>query len=139
MIVPQLVPQLQIGRAASDFLEILKHRIYHFESLVNLLANLGTSQDDLAADEDQEHNLGLDHAVNKTREQLRLVRTEIVMARSQTLQTDGKLDITGSDDVLNLEVGELGVETELLDNASILSRRQLGIIFGFGTSNNHLT
>ena len=34
---------------------------------------LGTSQDNLARDEDKQHDLGLDHAVNETREQLRLV------------------------------------------------------------------
>lgn len=33
-----------------------------------------------------------------------LVRTEHMMATSQTLQPDGELDIAGADDVLNLEV-----------------------------------
>jgi len=64
----------------SDLLEVLKHRVDHFEGLVNLLSNLGASQDNLAADEDQEHNLGLDHTIDETREQLRLVRAEVVMA-----------------------------------------------------------
>jgi len=69
-----------LGRARSDFLEVLKHRVDHFECLVDLFTDLGTSQDDLSTDEDQEHNLGLDHSVDEAREQLRLVRAEIVMA-----------------------------------------------------------
>jgi len=63
-----------------DFLEVLKHRVDHFECLVDLFADLGTSQDNLATNKDQEHNLRLDHSINKTREQLRLVRAEVVMA-----------------------------------------------------------
>jgi hypothetical protein len=118
--------------------EILKHRVDHLESLVNLLAHLGASEDNLAADKDEEHNLGLDHAVDKTREQLGLVRAEVVMARSQALETNGELDVTRSDDVLNLEVGELGVETELLDNTRVFTRSQLRVIFGLGTRDDHL-
>ena len=39
---------------------------------------LGTRQDDLARDEDEKHDLWLDHAVDQTREQLRIyVSTEI--------------------------------------------------------------
>ena len=51
----------------------LKHRIDHLKRLINLLAHLRPCQDDLAADEDQEHDLRLDHTVDKTREQLRLI------------------------------------------------------------------
>ena len=61
-----------------------------------------------------------------------------MMSTGQTFKTDGKLDIAGTDDVLNLEVGKLGVETKLLDNASVLARGQLRIVFGLGTSDNHL-
>ena len=80
-------PLMQIGRARSDFLEILKgllvmeqdiedgdveltlqHRVDHFERLVDLFSNFRASQDDLARDEDQEDNLGLDHSVDETRE-----------------------------------------------------------------------
>ncbi len=45
-----------------------KHRIYHLESLIYLLSNLCSSQDDLATDEYQEHNLGFYHAIDKPRE-----------------------------------------------------------------------
>lgn len=40
------------------------------EGRVDLLANLCTRQDDLARDEDEQDNLGLDHPVNQPGEQL---------------------------------------------------------------------
>jgi hypothetical protein len=84
--------------------------------LIDLLADLGAGEDDLARDEDEEHNLRLHHAVDETREELRLVGREVVMARSKTLETDWKLDVAAADDVLDLEVGEASVEAELLDD-----------------------
>jgi hypothetical protein len=72
--------------------------------LIDLFANLGTGQDDLAADEDEEDDLGLHHAVNETREELRLVGRESVMARGKTLQANGELDVAGTNDVLDLEI-----------------------------------
>ena len=99
----------------------LKHRVDHFKGLVDLFPNLRTSQDNLARDEDEEDDLGLDHTVDQTREQFRLVRAEIVMARSKTFQADRELDVAGADNVLDLEVRELCIEAELLDNARILS------------------
>lgn len=51
----------------------LKHRVDHLKCLIDLLAHLGTCQDDLAADEDQEHDLRLDHTIDETRKQLRLI------------------------------------------------------------------
>jgi len=59
-----------------------------------------------------------------------------VVTRSKTLQTDGELDVAGTNNVLDLEVGELGVESELLDDTSVLARSELGIILRLGTSNN---
>ena len=38
------------------------------KSLVDLLANLGSGKNDFAADEDKKNNLGLDHAVDESRE-----------------------------------------------------------------------
>ncbi len=102
----------------------LQHRVDHFKRLVNLLAHLGTGQDNLAADEDQQHNLGLNHAVDETREQLRLVGAKVVMARSQTFETNGELDIARTNDVLDLEIRELGVEAELLNDARVLPGRK---------------
>ena len=51
----------------------LKHRIDHLKCLIDLLAYLRPCQDDLAADEDQEHDLRLNHTVDETGKQLRLV------------------------------------------------------------------
>ena len=85
------------------------------------------------------HTLRLDHAVNKTREQLGFVRAEVVMLRGETFEADRELHVAGSDDVLDLEVGELGVEAKLLDDPSILARSKLGIGLGLGTSHDHLT
>jgi hypothetical protein len=142
-------------RAKSDFLEILKnvseveirmttshtlkHRVDHLECLIDLLSNLGTSQDNLAGDEDEKDDLGLDHTIDETREQLRLIRAEVVMTGCKTFQANGELDIARADDVLDLEVGELGVETELLNDTSIFARGKLGIILRLGTSDNHLS
>lgn len=39
---------------------------------------------------------------------------------------------------LNLEVRELGVETQLLDNTGVLAAGKLRVILGLGTGNNHL-
>ena len=115
-----------------------EHRVDQLEGLVDLLTNFGTGQDDLATDEDEQDDLRLHHAIDETREELRLVRAEVVMATSQTFETDGELDVARSDNVLDLEVGELGVEAKLLDNTSVFTRGQLRIVFRFRTSDNHL-
>lgn len=60
------------------------------------------------------------------------------MARCKTLQTDRELYIARSNDVLDLEVRELGVEAKLLNDTSILAGSELGIILGLRASNNHL-
>jgi len=98
------------AEAELDLLEILKNRVYHLEGLIDFLANLRTSQDNLAADEDQVYNLGLDHTIDQSRKQLGFVRTEVVMARGQTLETDWELNVAGANNVLDLEVCELRVE-----------------------------
>lgn len=116
----------------------LQHRVYHLERLVDFLAHFRASQDNLAADEDEEHDLGLDHAVNETREQLRLVGAEVVVFGRETLEADRELDVARADDVLDLEVGELGVEAELLDDTGVLSRRKFRIILRLGTGHDHL-
>ena len=116
----------------------LKDGVDHLKGLVDLLADLGASENDLAAHEDEEHNLGLDHAVDETGEELRLVGAEVVMLGGQTLETDGELDVARADNVLDLEVGELGIEAELLDDAGVLARSKLRVVLGLGTSDNHL-
>lgn len=94
-----------------DLAEILEHRVDELEGVVDLVTDFGTREYDLAAHEDQQDNLRLDHAVDETREQLRLVGTEVVVSRSETLEANGKLDVARAHNVLDLEVGELGVET----------------------------
>lgn len=126
--------------------------------MVNLVSNLCTCEDNLAADEDQENNLRLDHAVDETRKQLRFIGTEVVVTRGETLEANGELDVAGTDDVLDFEVGELGVETwgmvlvdisavffltrgeltKLLDDTSILATGKFGIILRLRASNHHL-
>ena len=115
-----------------------KRWVDRFEGLVDFLSHFRTSEDNLAAHKDQQDNLGLDHSVDETREQLRLVGAEVVVLGRQTLQTDGELDVARANNVLNLEVGELGTEAELLDDSSIFARSKLGIIFRLCTSHDHL-
>ncbi len=86
--------------------EVGEHGVDELKGLVNLLADLGSCQDDLAGNEDEQHNLGLHHAVNETWEEFGFVRREHVMAASKALQADGKLDVARAHNVLNLEVGE---------------------------------
>lgn len=124
--------------ASLDLAEVLEHRVNHLEGLVDLLTDLGTSEDDLATNEDEKHNFRLNHSVNETREQLRLIGAEIVVARRKTLEPNGELDVARADNILDLEVRELGVEAELLDDTRVLAASKLRVILGFGTSNYHL-
>ena len=61
-----------------------------------------------------------------------------MMTRSETLETNRKLDVARPDNVLNLEIREFGVEAELLDDASIFARGKLAIVFALGASHHHL-
>jgi hypothetical protein len=78
--------------------------------VVDIVSDLGTGDDNLSADKDQEHDLGPDHAIDETREQLRLVGAEVVVARSQALETNGELDVTRTDNILDLEVRKFCIE-----------------------------
>ena len=102
-----------------------KHRVDHLECLVNLLSHLGASQHNLAANEDQQYDLGLHHAIDETRKEFGLVRAEVVMSAGEAFEADGKLDVARADDVLDLEVRELGVEPKLLNDPSVLARGKL--------------
>jgi hypothetical protein len=62
--------------------------------LIYFFSDLSARQHDLAGDKDQQDNLGLDHAVDETREELRLIRRVNTVAISQTLESDGKADVT---------------------------------------------
>jgi len=54
--------------------EVRQHGVDQLEGLIDLLADLGASQDDLAADEDEKNNLRLHHAVDEAGEELGFVR-----------------------------------------------------------------
>ena len=115
-----------------------KHRIDQLEGIVDLLSNLGPCQDDLAADEDQKNDLRLDHTVNETREEFRLIRAEVVMAASKSFESNWELDVARANDVLDLKVRELCIEPKLLNDSSVFARRQLRVVFRLGTSDDHL-
>ena len=69
---------------------------------------------------------------------LRFVTAELSVAVRKTLQTNGKLDVTRAHDVLNLELGELGVETKLLDDTRVLARSQSRVVLALRTGDDHL-
>ena len=129
---------LRGGLTLLSLAEVREHRVDELKGLVDFLAYLGTSEDDLARDEDEQHNLRFHHTVDQTREEFGLVGAEHVVATCQTLKTNRELDVARADDVLDLEVRELGIEAELLDDTRILAASKLAVIFGFRTSNNHL-
>jgi hypothetical protein len=78
----------------SRLAEVRQDRVDELKGLVDLLADLGTGQDDLARDEDEQNNLGLHHTIDETREELRLVGREGMVARCKTFQTDGEFNVT---------------------------------------------
>lgn len=62
---------------------------------------------------------------------LRFITREIAVGVRETLESDRELDVARADDVLDLELGELGVEAKLLNNsgvskASVHERRSEG-------------
>jgi hypothetical protein len=118
--------------------EVTEDRVDELKGLVDLFTDLGTSEDDLARDKDEEDDLGLHHAIDETWEQLRLVRRESVMTRGEAFETDRELDVARADNVLDLEVGELGVEAELLDDARVLARSKAAVILALGARDDHL-
>lgn len=61
----------------------------------------------------------------------------MVVAR-KTLETDRELDVARTDNVLDLEVAELGIEAELLDDTGVLAGSKLAVVFTFGTRHDHL-
>ncbi len=116
----------------------MQNWVDHLESLIYLLAHFGAGQDNLATDEDQKNNLGLDHTVDQTREELRFIGAEIVVAGGQPFEANREFDIAATDNVLDLEVGEFGIEAKLLNDAGILARSKLRIILRLGTGDDHL-
>lgn len=61
-----------------------------------------------------------------------------MMAACQALQTNGKLDVARAHNVLDLEIGELGIEPQLLDDSRVLARCEFRIVFRLGAGHDHL-
>ena len=57
----------------------------------------------------------------------------------QPLQPDGKLHVTRAHNVLNLELGELGIEAKLLYDARIFPGRKAAHFLTLGSSTHHLS
>ena len=69
---------------------------------------------------------------------LRLVTAELPVAVRETLETNRELHVTATDDVLDLELRELGVEAKLLDDPRVLARRKPRVILALRTGDDHL-
>ena len=69
---------------------------------------------------------------------LGLVAAELSVAVRETLETNGELHIATADDVLDLELRELGVEAKLLDDPRVLARRKPRVILALRTGDDHL-
>lgn len=87
-----LAPRPTTNANGLGLAEVAEHGVDELESSVDFLADLGTSEDNLAADEDEEHDLGLHHTVDQTGEEFRLIGRESMMTGCQPLQADGELD-----------------------------------------------
>ena len=61
------------------------------------------------------------------------------MAVRKALQTNGELDVATTNDVLDFEFRKLGVEAELLNDASIFARCQPRVVLRLRTRHDHLS
>ena len=68
----------------------------------------------------------------------RFVAAKLSVAIGETLETDRELDVAATDNVLDLELRKLGVETKLLYDTRVLAGGKAGVVFRFCTSNDHL-
>ena len=69
---------------------------------------------------------------------LGLVAAELSVAVRETLETNREFHVARAHDVLDLELGELGVEAKLLHDTRVLARRQARVVLGLGASDDHL-
>ena len=67
-----------------------------------------------------------------------LVAREVTMRERKPFEADRELDIAASDHVLDLEVGELGLEAELLDDARVLPPREARVVLALCARDDHL-
>mmetsp|Transcript_24259 Transcript_24259/g.54551 ORF Transcript_24259/g.54551 Transcript_24259/m.54551 type:complete len:233 (-) Transcript_24259:38-736(-) len=109
------------------------------EGNVDVPLVLGPGQDDLPGHEDEQHNLRHQHAIDEAREQLGLVAAIVLMGIRKLLQTNGEAHIARSNNVLDLELSELRAESELLNDASKLPRRQPCALLALRSCADHLS
>lgn len=50
------------------------------------------------------------------------------MTRRKAFKTDWEFNVARADNILDLEIRELGVEAELLDDSGVFARRQARIL-----------
>ena len=115
-----------------------KHRIDHLKCLIDFLSHFGSRQYDLAAYENKKHDLWLDHTVDESREQFRLIGAKVMMTACKSFQANGKLNVARAYNVLDLEIRKLCVEPKFLYDSSIFAGSKLGIVFRLCASNDHL-
>ena len=84
--------------------ELGEHWVDVLKRLVDVLPLLPTREDDLAGEEDKQHDLGQLHAIDQTGEELGLVLREVTMGPRETLEADGELDVARADHVLDLKL-----------------------------------
>jgi hypothetical protein len=94
----------------SLFFEILENWVNVVECFVDFLPHFSARQHDLARDEDEQNYSRFYHPVDKTGEQLRLVRAELAVRKDKTLEADGELNVARTNHVLNLKVLKLGLK-----------------------------
>lgn len=68
-----------------------------------------------------------------------LITAELAVAVRKSLQSNGELDVTTANNVLDFELGKLGVETKFLDDAGVLARCQPRVVFRLRARDDHLS
>ena len=119
-------------------LVLLQRLVDLTECLVDVRLLFGARKDNFARDEDEEHNFGVKHPVDKAGKELWLIAAVCRMAHCQPLQTDGKFHVARPHYVLDFELLEMCVETELLDDARELARCKPGAFLALGACTHHL-
>lgn len=61
-----------------------------------------------------------------------------MMLGGKTFKANREFDIARADNILNLEVSELGIKAQLLNDSSIFAACELRVVLGLGTSHDHL-
>jgi hypothetical protein len=67
-----------------------------------------------------------------------LVAAELPVAVCQSLQANGELDVTATDDVLDFEFRKLRLKPKLLHNAGVFAGRKARVVLGLCTGDDHL-